>query len=121
MPWMDLPTESCMSRASRARSWAAPTAATASAACCRASTIDCTLRCTTEPITQTPSTSAGIPATRASQPCQLVGAADRTAAGAPRLPITSGTISSDQHPAGEQQTGDQRGTDHGERRPAGPR
>ena len=59
-----------MSRASRARSSAAPTAATAPATSCWARTVLATAARTTEPITPNLTTRAGVPATSASQPCR---------------------------------------------------
>ena len=120
MPCSDLPTESCMSRANRARSSAAPTAATAAATSSRASTALATAERISTPMITKLTTSAGVPASRASHPVHVSGRVPSRMRGAPSDPTRQGGRQHDQEPAGEQQTGQQGGADHRERRRVAP-
>ncbi len=82
-----------MSRASRARSSAAPTAATAPATSCWARTVLATAARTSEPITTKLTTRAGVPASRASQPVPVSGSVPTSVRGAPREPRANVTVS----------------------------
>ena len=116
MPCSDLPTESCMSRASRARSSAAPTAATAAATSSRASTALATAAAHQHADDHEADHQRG----RTGEQGQPSGpglrqGAEQDARCSERSQRQGGG-QHDQEPAGEEQTGQQGGADHRERR-----